>query len=161
MERYFAARKHAEAMPRYSLGNRRSVSGVKGSSIHGLTGLESLGGWQPLGPGNIGGRTRSLVIYPNDPNTMWAGSVGGGVWKTTDGGTPGPRLSDLLPSIGIGAWRSTRRNPDVLYAGTGEWYTGTVRGDSIRGRGHLQDTDGGATGRSFLPPRVQQLLLRQ
>src|SRR6266496_5460006 len=34
-------------------------------------------GWTALGPGNIGGRIRSIVIDPSDSKRIWAGSVGG------------------------------------------------------------------------------------
>src|SRR6516225_9548022 len=34
--------------------------------------------WEWLGPGNIGGRTRSILIHPTQPGTIWVGSVGGG-----------------------------------------------------------------------------------
>ena len=39
--------------------------------------------WVERGPGNVGGRTRGLVIDRNDPsgNTLLAGSVGGGIWR--------------------------------------------------------------------------------
>lgn len=42
--------------------------------------------WQERGPTNVGGRTRTLMIDPNDPSgkTVWAGSVAGGLWKTND-----------------------------------------------------------------------------
>lgn len=42
--------------------------------------------WQERGPKNVGGRTRTIMIDPNDPtgNTVWAGSVSGGLWKTTN-----------------------------------------------------------------------------
>ncbi|MFN3939275.1 MAG: WD40/YVTN/BNR-like repeat-containing protein, partial [Chitinophagales bacterium] len=42
--------------------------------------------WSERGPNNIGGRTRALMVDPNDPtgNTIWAGSASGGLWKTTD-----------------------------------------------------------------------------
>lgn len=44
--------------------------------------------WTERGPGNVGGRTRALLVDPADPSmhTWWAGSVSGGLWKTTDGG---------------------------------------------------------------------------
>src|SRR5205809_512142 len=80
----------------------------------------ALGTWQPLGPGNIGGRTRSFIVRPDDPNTMYAGAVGGGVWKTTDGGASWNPLSDLLPSIGVTALAMDPTAPDTVYAGTGE-----------------------------------------
>lgn len=42
--------------------------------------------WQERGPNNVGGRTRAIMIDPNDPSgkTIWAGSVSGGLWKTED-----------------------------------------------------------------------------
>lgn len=42
--------------------------------------------WLERGPTNIGGRTRTIMIDPNDPSgkTIWAGSVGGGLWKTNN-----------------------------------------------------------------------------
>lgn len=42
--------------------------------------------WQSIGPGNIGGRTRAIVIDPVVPDTMYAAGVAGGVFKSTDGG---------------------------------------------------------------------------
>jgi len=40
--------------------------------------------WTQRGPTNVGGRTRTIVIDPNDSTgkTIWAGSVSGGLWKT-------------------------------------------------------------------------------
>lgn len=40
--------------------------------------------WVERGPDNIGGRTRALMVDPNDPGgeTVWAGSVSGGLWLT-------------------------------------------------------------------------------
>ncbi len=137
VRRLLAAQRHARGMPRYSIAQRRLLSAEKRLSAHDAF----VGSWQPLGPGNIGGRTRSLVIHPGDPNTMYAGAVGGGVWKTMDGGLSWVPLSDLLPAIGISALAMDPANPDTLYAGTGEWYAG----DSIRGAGIFKTTDGGAT----------------
>src|SRR5688572_5711268 len=34
--------------------------------------------WEWLGPGNVGGRTRSIIIQAADPEKIWVGSVGGG-----------------------------------------------------------------------------------
>ena len=36
--------------------------------------------WTWIGPGNIGGRIRAIVIHPTLTNTMWTGGVDGGVW---------------------------------------------------------------------------------
>ena len=35
--------------------------------------------WTWLGPGNVGGRIRSIVIDPENANSMWVGSVTGGI----------------------------------------------------------------------------------
>ena len=42
--------------------------------------------WSERGPNNVGGRTRALMYDLNDATlkTVWAGSVGGGLWKCTD-----------------------------------------------------------------------------
>ncbi len=42
--------------------------------------------WTERGPNNIGGRTRSILIDPNDPTgkTIWSSSVSGGLWKTSN-----------------------------------------------------------------------------
>lgn len=42
--------------------------------------------WTWLGPGNVGGRIRAVVIDPNNANNMWVGSVGGGIWRSTNAG---------------------------------------------------------------------------
>ena len=40
--------------------------------------------WTSLGPG--GGLVRALAIDPTNSATVYAGTVGGGVFKSTDGG---------------------------------------------------------------------------
>ena len=41
--------------------------------------------WIEMGPNNVGGRTRTIIALKNNPNTMYAGSITGGLWKSTDG----------------------------------------------------------------------------
>ncbi|MEP6922084.1 MAG: Ig-like domain-containing protein [bacterium] len=99
-------------------------------------------GWTWLGPGNIGGRIRSIIVHPTDPQTLWVGSVGGGVWKTTNGGASWSPMSDFLASIAIGSMAIDPTNPNVLYVGTGE---GFGNQDRIQGAGIFKTTDGGIT----------------
>src|SRR5262245_10364059 len=42
--------------------------------------------WTERGPDNFGGRTRSIMVDPNDPQhkRVFAGSVGGGLWRNED-----------------------------------------------------------------------------
>jgi hypothetical protein len=100
------------------------------------------GAWQHLGPGNVGGRTRSLVINPGDPNIMWAAGVGGGIWKSTDGGGTWTPKGDLLQNIAISTLIQDPRNANTLYAGTGEGYYNL---DALRGAGIFKSIDGGET----------------
>ncbi len=103
--------------------------------------------WTWLGPGNIGGRLRAVVIHPTTPNTMWIGSCSGGIWKTTDGGALWNPMDDFLPSLSIGCMIVDPFSPDTLYAGTGEGFFETIEGSSntaaIRGAGIFKTTNGG------------------
>jgi photosystem II stability/assembly factor-like uncharacterized protein len=92
--------------------------------------------WKPLGPNNIGGRVRSLVIDPGNPQKMWLGSPGGGVWQSSNGGASWAPLDDFMGNLAVTALAlRVHRNasePDVLYAGTGEGYTfGALPGAGI------------------------------
>ncbi len=98
--------------------------------------------WEWLGPGNIGGRTRSILINPDNPDVMYAGSVGGGVWKTTTGGSDWTPLTDFIASIAIGCMAMDPNDPDTIYVGTGE---GFFNSDAIPGAGIFRTIDGGAT----------------
>lgn len=98
--------------------------------------------WVSLGPGNIGGRIRSLVIHPTTPNVMWAASVAGGVWRTDSAGAEWRPVSDLMANMAVSTLVMDPTNATVLYAGTGEGF-GNV--DGLRGAGVFQSTDSGAT----------------
>ena len=98
--------------------------------------------WEPLGPGNIGGRLRGLVTHPSNPNIIYVGSVGGGVWKSTNGGANWTATMSDLITLNISALAMKPGDPNTLYAGTGEAY---FTGDCQPGRGILKTTDGGAT----------------
>lgn len=133
IDRYLAARQHIANMPAYSIARGAMVDANSSARI------VSGNNWASLGPGDFGGRTRSLVMDPNNPQTMYAGAVTGGVWKTVDGGQNWTPLTDLLPILNIGALAMDPNDSNTLYAGTGEWYQGWP------GQGIFKTTDGGAT----------------
>src|SRR6266508_3204638 len=95
--------------------------------------------WEWLGPGNIGGRTRSILVHPTQPERIWVGSVGGGIWHTTDGGGHWEPVDDLMANLAVSCMAMDSKHPEVMYAGTGE---GFFNLDAIRGAGIFRTVDG-------------------
>lgn len=137
-QRYRAAERRMEKMPRYSSRSGAYLPAARSADPK----AGDLPPWEQLGPGNIGGRTRALVIDPTKPDVMYAAGVTGGVWKTLDGGRLWRPLTDLLPNIAVSALLMDPTDPRVLYAGTGE---GVYRGLGFRGAGIFKTTDSGRT----------------
>lgn len=101
--------------------------------------------WTGLGPVNVTGRTGALAIHPTNGNTLFAGTTGGGVWRTTNGGTSwSARMSDEL-SLAIGGLAIAASDPSVLYAATGEWTAGIgfPVDPVVRGVGVYRSLNGG------------------
>ncbi len=134
VEKYLTAREHMNRMPRFSTALNRSFRSQAESGEL----LENIGSWQSLGPGNIGGRTRALLIHPINPSIMYAAGVSGGIWKTTNGGTSWTPLADMLANINVNSLAMSSSDPNTLFAGTGEY---SVR---LRGLGIFKTTDAGA-----------------
>src|SRR5271170_6428479 len=129
--------------------------------------LSSLGAaWQPVGPnqvaslsyGDVTGRVSAIAIDPSDAsgNTVYVGTTGGGVWKSTNAGGASSSVSfspltdtlpvfnanagaSAIPSLSIGAISA---QSGVVLAGTGDPNDAT---DSYYGSGLLRSTDGGST----------------
>src|SRR5262249_40582870 len=91
------------------------------------------GGQQPAGAGPFGavqwrggrawGGGRSLGVAGSvaRPSEYYMGATGGGLWKTTDGGTTWRAVTDgHIHSSSVGAVAVAPSNPDVVYIGTGE-----------------------------------------
>lgn len=97
--------------------------------------------WISRGPANVGGRTRAIVIHPTETNTIWAASVSGGVWKSTDRGNSWAAANGRLQNYAVVTLAINPTNPNILYAGTGE----SLAGDGIRGNGIFKSVDGGIT----------------
>ncbi len=114
--------------------------------------------WIERGPGNVGGRTRGIVVDPDDPNynTWYAGSVSGGVWKTTNAGQSWEEITPNLPNLATSALAMSESNPDVMYAGTGEGFCNV---DNINGSGIWKTTDRGLTW-TQLPQTANNVLFR-
>lgn len=107
----------------------------------------STASWVERGPSNIGGRTRALMFDPNDgtKKKVWAGGVGGGLWKTNDITVASPvwvNVNSFWANIAVSCIAYAPSSLNTFYVGTGEgWYNV----DAIRGNGIWKTTDGGAT----------------
>jgi uncharacterized repeat protein (TIGR01451 family) len=161
-ERYFEAKEQIKQMPRYStatgellpseaetgegdgelLTSRASAKGLSTPAADAGSTSGVLGTWQSLGPGNVGGRTRALIVDPVTPNTMYAAGVAGGVWKSTNAGASWTPLDDFMANIAVTTLAFEPGNSSVIYAGTGE---GFFNGDRVQGAGIFKSTDAGAT----------------
>ncbi len=101
--------------------------------------------WQELGPGNVGGRTRTVIASQADPDTMYAGGASGGVWTSPNGGGFWLPLDDLMDNLAVtslcfAGHGTASENANIIYAGTGEGYFNT---DAVRGAGIFKSTDAG------------------
>ncbi|HUP88191.1 MAG TPA: hypothetical protein VM100_02505, partial [Longimicrobiales bacterium] len=93
-----------------------------------------------VGP-NRGGRSQAVGGSASRPNEYYFGATGGGVWKTTDGGTTWRAVTDRdLKSSSVGAIGVCEANPDVVYVGMGET---ELRGNIMQGDGVYKTTNGG------------------
>lgn len=97
------------------------------------------------GPSNVPGRSRGLIVLPQDATgkTWIVGAAGGGIWKTTDAGMSWTDKSFDFPSLAVSALDYCKTNPDIIYAGTGE-YNGNLSA-GILGDGVFKSTDAGET----------------
>ncbi|QQS65460.1 MAG: T9SS type A sorting domain-containing protein [Chlorobiota bacterium] len=103
--------------------------------------------WNNLGPKDVGGRTRCIMVDPNEStlNTVWIGSVGGGLWKTNNVTLANPTwlpVDELLANLAVTTITYNPNNSNEFYFGTGEgWYNS----DAIRGDGIFKSSNGGVT----------------
>src|SRR5262245_9843616 len=88
--------------------------------------------WRSVGPPR-GGRSIAAEGTVARPFEYYMGATGGGLWKTTDGGSSWRPVTDShLHSSSVGAIAIAPSNPDIVYIGTGE---SEIRGNIIQGDG--------------------------
>src|SRR5262252_5789395 len=86
--------------------------------------------WTNLGP--AGGIVYALVIDPTTPTTLYAGTLGGGVFKSTSGGSSWNAVNAGLTNPLVFTLAIDPTTPTTLYAGT-------------TGNGVFKSTDGGSS----------------
>jgi photosystem II stability/assembly factor-like uncharacterized protein len=99
-----------------------------------------------LGARNIGSATMSGriaavdAVHEGDKLTIFVGSASGGVWKSQNGGTTYKPVFDKQPVQSIGAVTIDKKDPKIIWVGTGEPWT---RNSTSIGDGVYRSTDGG------------------
>jgi photosystem II stability/assembly factor-like uncharacterized protein len=85
--------------------------------------------WVSLGPFNYEitsswsaghGRINTIVVDPNDPNTIYIGAPVGGIWKSTNNGESWTVLNDFEGVIGVSQIAIDPDNSDIIYIATGD-----------------------------------------
>jgi hypothetical protein len=105
--------------------------------------------WTPVGPAplplgqtetrldQVTGRVISIAIHPTNPNIVFIGTASGGLYRTLNGQAANPTWTSLMDTVqfqsngvaaigtlSIGAIAIAPSNPDIVYIGTGEQFTG-------------------------------------
>ena len=96
-----------------------SVAAVAGENV-----------WTSNGP--YGGFIQALVIDPTNTQTVYAGAHGGGVFKSTNGGSSWTAINSGLPDTSVYSLVIAPSSPQTVYAGT-------------NGGGVFKSTNGGSS----------------
>ncbi|MEM1258287.1 MAG: hypothetical protein AAGH81_07155 [Bacteroidota bacterium] len=117
------------------LGHSQSLDDIDGKALFGDLSARH------IGPALMSGRINDMEAHPTNSRIIYAGTAGGGVWKSNDGGaTFNPIFDEYCQSIG--AVELDPNDPDkTMYVGTGETWT---RNSVSVGDGLYKTTDGGA-----------------
>lgn len=114
----------------------------------------AFGNWSHEGPTSVSegiGRINRLAFDPVAPSTVYAGSSGGGLFKTETNGYTWESIGGFIPSLGISGIVVSYNNSQVIYVLTGDgdaFFPGGLTNLSGYMRysvGVLKSTDGGNT----------------
>jgi xyloglucan-specific exo-beta-1,4-glucanase len=93
------------------------------------------------------GRTRAVLVSSASDNTIFAGGVDGGLWKSTNAGANWSPINDQAENLAVTCITQSPFTSNNIYYATGE-PAGFVYGHSpaaIPGDGVFKSTDGGST----------------
>lgn len=99
--------------------------------------------WRHIGPSSFGGRIDDIEAVPNRPGTIFVGTAGGGVFRSTNNGTTWAPVFDRDGrTTSIGDIAIAPSDPGIVWVGTGE---PNNRQSSTWGDGVYRSLDGGTT----------------
>ena len=86
--------------------------------------------WAPIGPiskpiassgqPNGMGRVNALGMHPTNDSILFIGTPNGGIWRTYDFGKTWQSNTDTLTTMQISSINFNPKNPNIVYAGTGD-----------------------------------------
>ncbi len=94
-----------------------------------------------IGPAAMSGRISSIDAEQKNPEVIYIGSAGGGVWKSNSGGAGFSPIFDEHCQV-VGKVTIDQNNPKTVWVGTGEPW---VRNSTSPGDGIYKTSDGGTT----------------
>ncbi len=112
------------------------------------------GSWAHIGPNNVSsgiGRINRIAFDPTNPFIAYAGSAGGGLYKTTNDGSSWQNIGSFIPSLGVSGIVVSHADAQTIYALTGDGDAFASRGFTFNfgyirySVGVLKSTDGGQT----------------
>jgi hypothetical protein len=104
------------------------------------------------GPDNVGGRTRAILVDNSDNNIVYAGSVSGGLFKSTNRGNTWSRVSAFTEVLSVSSMAQTANG--TIYVGTGSTHESSIANGGSgghRANGVYYTTDGGTTWSQLMP----------
>lgn len=114
--------------------------------------------WYPVGSAEVpdegggAGRVNVITLDPVNPDIIYLGAAGGGLWKSPDAGETWIALGDALPVTSIADIAIDPTNTDIIYIATGDgsgyevtWYADSDFWGGVYSAGVLKSIDGGLT----------------
>lgn len=115
------------------------VEGDKELLVFNKKSENSLTNIEEIGPTNVGGRTRSIIIDHSNPNRYLCAGVSGGIWVTENKGQSWDQVDDFVPNLSAVSIVQSPFDKDVFYYTTGESAGNSA---SIGGIGLFRSRDG-------------------
>lgn len=114
------------------------------------SGRSNSGVWSSVGPYTVSngiGRADRIFFHPTNPDHLYAGTPGSGLWQSTNGGDWWTAMHGYMPGLGVSGMIVDIDNPSNLYALTGDGDS-NANGSFVYARssvGVLKSIDGGAS----------------